>query len=103
MPRDCVEDQVEMPRISRCKPEAKPISCITLRNGNALRRANTRQLLQAFGLVRLPISTKPQKAFRVPRVYRRQINAGAPGDLKSARWGRWPRQSGVSVSVALWG
>ena len=89
MPRDCVEDQMEMLRISCCKAEAKPISCITLRNGNALPEAYTRQLLQAFGLVRPSIGTKSQKSFRAPRVYRRQINAGAPGDLKSARWGRW--------------
>ena len=89
MPRDCVEDQMEMLRISCCKADAKPISFIILRNGNALPEAYTRQLLQAFGLVRPSIGTKSQKSFRAPRVYRRQINAGAPGDLKSARWGRW--------------
>ena len=103
MPRDCVEDQMEMLRISCCKAEAKPISCITLRNGNALPGAYTRQLLQAFGLVRPSIGTKPQKSFRAPRVYRRQINAGAPGDLKSARWGRWAAQIGHERQRGLMG
>ena len=103
LPRDCVEDQMEMPRISRCEPEAKPISCITLRNGKALRGANTRQLLQAFGLVRLSLGTKPQKSFRAPRVYRRQINAGAPGDFGSARWGRWAAPIGRERQLGLMG
>ena len=45
VPRDCVEDQMELHRISCYEPEAKPISCITLRNGNALRGANMPELL----------------------------------------------------------
>ena len=103
LPRDCVEDQMEMPRISRCEPETKPISCITLRDGKALRGANTRQLLSAFGLVRPSIGSKPQKSFRALRVYRRQINAGAPDDFDSARWGRWAAPIGRERQLGLMG
>ena len=87
--------------ISCCEPEL--ISCITLRNGKALRGANTRQLLQAFGLVRLSIGTKPQKSFRAPRFYRRQINAVAPGDFDSVRWGRWAAPIGRERQLGLMG
>ena len=41
--------------------------------------------------------------FRAPRVYRRQINAGAPGDLKSARWGRWAAPIGRERQRGLMG
>ena len=103
LPCDCVVDQMEMYWIYCCEPKPRPISCIIFRNGNALGRANARQLLQAFGLIRLSISKKPQKAFRAPRVYRRQINAGAPDDFDSARRGCWAVPIGRERQLGLMG
>ena len=92
-----------MSEISRCKLEAKPISCINLHNGNALRAANTRQLLQAFGLVQPSIGTKPQNPSKLRGFIGDRSTPARPAILNLPGGGDGPHQSGVSVNAALWG